>query len=1118
MKDTLFKSDQEARTLALNIHESFIVQAPAGSGKTELLIQRFLALLGASRHPDEIIAVTFTKKAANEMRIRVLQALKMAELGQRPTASHHLKTFELAKAALQRDQHFGWHILKNPNQLRIQTIDALCAFLTKQLPLLANFGAKPELVLEPTTLYQYAVQEVLGYLDQDCPWQQTLEKLLLHLDNDAQKLETLLITLLGRRDQWLGYLHLETEAPEIRSLLEDVLTNVANETLVKLDELIGPYQKSLWLDVLNYAATHASSENQSLKECLGINRFPKPHAEYIHVWRALASLVLTKTMTWRKRLSKDIGFIAAKYLKTPAERSDQEGAKEKLFELITNFTDSEEIHACLKELFLLPDTTYKDTQWDILKSLLKILKVTAAQLKVVFELYGQIDFIENMTGALQALGAFDAPSDLALALDYQIQHLLVDEFQDTSFLQFHLLEKLTLGWTPQDGKTLFVVGDPMQSIYRFREAEVSLFLRMMQEGINDVPLTPLRLSKNFRSNAGIVEWNNTQFQNIFPSRDDLHHGAVSYASSQSAQPNESPQCVFMNGILNGTDTHVANSVIQSIQSLQLENAQESIAILVRSRSHLKEIIKKLHHYHIPFTAVEIDALAQKIHVQDILSLTLALTHLHDRTSWLAVLRAPWCGLSLSDLYQLGTSQGKNSIFTSLQDDALLAKLSEDGQNRLHRVRPILIQAVLQRYRAPLRTWVEKTYLALGGPATLKHEDNYLDIQVFLNLLTSLDKHVILRRPTLEKQLARLYAPTTKQRTAIQVMTIHSSKGLEFDHVILPHLEKQPKAQEARLMLWMERQFASNKKGLLLAPIHTTGGERDPIYNYIHEKNKLKDHFEMDRVLYVASTRAKKTLHLHFSIPQRENEVLKPRPNSFLDKFWPSIVHDPNLKLFAEDLKETPEQVEKRLVSRLATNWQNPYCLPINIESKLHQQKSGIAEMDRLPQIIGTVTHRLLYHIAEVGFHWWQDATDNTLDQRLKILLLQQSLHPDDLSQTTAKIKNLIETTINDKKGQWILKKHACAASEYAFSLSGETSVKQYIIDRTFVDEGNMRWIIDYKTTIFDQQDLQQFLQNEQKKYAAKMQRYAECLRPLENRKIKFALYFPAIPAWQEWSV
>src|SRR5690606_41171918 len=92
----------------------------------------------------------------------------------------------------------------------------------------------------------------------------------------------------------------------------------------------------------------------------------------------------------------------------------------------------------------------------------------------------------------------DGPSDLLLALDYRIQHILVDEFQDTSHGQLRLLETLTVGWTPGDGRTLFLVGDPMQSIYPFRDADMSLFLKVRRDGIGSVRLQPLALTQIFR--------------------------------------------------------------------------------------------------------------------------------------------------------------------------------------------------------------------------------------------------------------------------------------------------------------------------------------------------------------------------------------------------------------------------------------------------------------------------------------------------------------------------------------------------------------------------------------------------------------------------------------------
>src|SRR5687767_2482267 len=134
----------------------------------------------------------------------------------------------------------------------------------------------------------------------------------------------------------------------------------------------------------------------------------------------------------------------------------------------------------------MPEERYTDEQWEVLGAILELLQLAAAQLKLVFAERGETDFTEIAQGAVRALGSPDNPTDLLHALDTRIKHILVDEFQDTSYSQFELLQRLTSGWQQDgemsDGRTLFLVGDPMQSIYRFREAKVALFLQVWESG------------------------------------------------------------------------------------------------------------------------------------------------------------------------------------------------------------------------------------------------------------------------------------------------------------------------------------------------------------------------------------------------------------------------------------------------------------------------------------------------------------------------------------------------------------------------------------------------------------------------------------------------------------
>ena len=137
---------------------------------------------------------------------------------------------------------------------------------------------------------------------------------------------------------------------------------------------------------------------------------------------------------------------------------------------------------------LLPPARYTDDAWAIVEGLLAVLPQAAAQLLRTFRETGTVDFTQGTIGALAALGDDDAPTELLLRLDFQLRHLLIDEFQDTSFTQIELIRRLTAGWQPDDGRTLFAVGDPMQSIYRFRGAEVRLFVEAQQNRrVADLP-------------------------------------------------------------------------------------------------------------------------------------------------------------------------------------------------------------------------------------------------------------------------------------------------------------------------------------------------------------------------------------------------------------------------------------------------------------------------------------------------------------------------------------------------------------------------------------------------------------------------------------------------------
>jgi len=1116
----LVEQDKQHRQLALDASQSFIVQAPAGSGKTELLIQRFLTLLATVEAPEEILAITFTKKAASEMRQRVIKALKQALLEPQPLSSHGKQTWLLAKNVLRRDSEYQWHLIDNPNQLRIQTIDSLCSHLTNQLPLLSHFGSEPDICNHPKTLYSEAVQEILMHVEEDYEWSKDLAKLLLHLDNDLNKLQDLLVGLLSKRDQWLPYIQLNSNDADIKLRLENQLSLVIEDVLSGIKPLFPQDLVEEIMAIARFSASHVQSDSP-IRTCENLLELPETQAENKKTYLGLATLLLTKSFSWRKQLNEEIGFPALKTFKNPEEIALHKEYRQRFTTLLTTLIDHEDLRITLSELFYLPDPVYNDNQWEILQSLLHVLKIAAAQLRVIFQQTGQIDFIENTQGALIALGNDYNPTDLALALDYHIRHILIDEFQDTSHTQYQLLEKLTQGWEKNDGRTLFIVGDPMQSIYRFREAEVGLFIRMRNRGIHHIKLIPLTLAVNFRSTSTIVEWNNTYFNQLFPRFNDIAMGAVSHSKSvaHSIEDVVNDKTITVSGFVNASNDDEANHIVELIHSTKNNHPDDKIAILVRSRSHLAAIIPALKKAKIAYRAIDIDPLASRQIIQDLLSLTCALLHPADRISWLAILRAPWCGLSLADLFVVANNDAKAAIFTQLSSSEIRNQLSDDGRKRLAKLLPILNEKMAARNRYHLRSWVESTWLLLGGPAFLNDYADIEDVNAYFDLLNTFsDNHLIFNLDKLKERMNQLYASTQHDDATVHIMTIHTAKGLEFDTVILPQLERKNPSDDKSLLLWMEQPVSNDEMALLLTPIHATGSDNDLLYEYIHRQQRRKAAYETDRLLYVATTRAKKRLHLTFNISRNEEGKCRVESGSFLSRIWPLLENQQDdILVEANDSVDTDKNVHsQRYIHRVTSNWVNPVKAFQSQQITPHKQQTGFQRKDNIPTLIGTVTHRILQMLAEHKVSWWVNQTNGDQRQYINTLLKQSGMSIDKREYASPIVMQAINHTLTDERGRWILADHREAKSEYAVTAIIDNKLENLMVDRTFVDENNTLWIIDYKTAAPSDMDKNDFLLHEQKKYAAQMHKYHQALSGQHDRPVRLGLFFPAIPAWCEW--
>jgi ATP-dependent helicase/nuclease subunit A len=861
-------TDQAERLEALNPELSFIVQAPAGSGKTGLLIQRFLMLLTtAVDSPEECLAITFTRKAASEMKDRVLAALQEAQQAQTsPSHSFERQTWELAKQVCNRDKALGWDLLNNPHRLKIQTIDAFCLGIARQMPIMSAFGSVPQIMSDASPLYQMAAKNLLKSLELEEPWSFAVSTLLEHLDNNLVLVEELLAEVLSHRDQWLPYIGQTLSRQQARQILESSLKGVVQESLNALVKNI-PAGFDDIVKLAQFAANQleqSSPQSESkIRFCKTLIAWPSSDLKDLSLWQGLSELFLTQEYVWRKTVTEQQGFPAPSGIKDKADKQHFQNMKAQMRDYLSRLESYPAFRENLQQLCECPPLTYSDHQWKMVETLVQLLPVLTAELSLVFQEHGQVDFVEVSLNALRALGEWDSPTELALGLDYKIRHLLVDEFQDTSLTQFRLLEKLTEGWQPGDSKTLFLVGDPMQSIYRFRQAEVGLFLKARQQGIGAICLKSLILTTNFRSQPCIVEWSNQVFKKLFPTQDNIVTSAIIFSPSKAVRKDDTENYPvhpiphsMVQSVTVETEAEVVVDLVKSVMHASRDQIS-STALLVRSRSHLQNILPALRQASIEYQGVQLELLSEHPIVQDLLGLTRALLHLGDRIAWLAILRAPWCSLSFKDLWIIANKSPNSLIWSALQT---LTELSEEGKSRLEVVVPILSNALEQQGRLPLRAWVAETWIALGGPSFLADQNSLQDAEAFFAILEEENQFNFYEVGALEKRLKSLFAkPKMTSSQALQIMTIHQAKGLEFDTVIVPGIGRKSLTDPKKLLLW-EASTGFLEHYLIVAPIQSIGAGEDPIYNYLRKQEACRAEHEMMRLWYVAATRARKNLY------------------------------------------------------------------------------------------------------------------------------------------------------------------------------------------------------------------------------------------------------------------
>jgi ATP-dependent helicase/nuclease subunit A len=1143
--------DIRARHEALNASRSFIVQAPAGSGKTELLIQRMLTLLARVEHPSEILAITFTKKAAGEMRERLFAALEMARAGTEPATSPARERWQLAREVLRRDAEKSWQLAQRPALLSIDTFDAFSLRVTKLAPLSMDGGTAglANLADDASMQHREAARRALLEAD-DAQSLHAAKTLLSALDNRVDDVIALIADLLGKRAQWMD--RLIDDSDDAIAAMREIIENSVESAL----ESVAAHWPASITARLNALASHAAEnavDETRKKQLLNLAAFSADshRLESLPLWVEAARFLLTGEGTWRKSFNKNDGFPAASDKGISAEeKQGRSDAKQAITSLLVDFSiceNSESLRKSLLRTRTLPDSEAIAAHEPILRAALRILKLAAAELAVIERAAASTDFSGVSLAARHALVSFR--DEVFGRFDAKIAHILVDEFQDTNPSQAALIESLVEDWRSDDGRTLFLVGDPMQSIYGFRDADIGIFLDAWRQGIAYVELNRITLHANYRSLDGIVRWVNETMSDVF---------------SAPLQEESTPRVTFANAIAtreraSGALSAAADPTIQNfldaeeeaaevvarISRIRTASPEASVAVIVRAKLHATAILQALQTANIAFEAREMARWTHRPLIRDLMSLTYVLAQPSDRLSWYAWLRSPMVGLSLATFAKLADWQATHraDMPAPLFDVQWLSQIETDEQKRIgvaiHALRVAAVSADL----APLAERVHAAFRFCGGDFIANTSHERAEVEDYLAFLDEqAAKGFLPPRHEFERALQDRFQSFASAHNAIsssapvELLTIHKAKGLEWDYVILPQWNRRSPAEKRHLVVWDfvrkpsisldDNTRSSNSSNsvtqLLVAAKETRRKIENSVFQFVQDRRVAARKEEAKRLLYVAVTRAREGLFISGS----GDENKTPHADSLAALMsWPvasATVADANA-----ETQSVPSK--RRVMSRSLLRFEPPFepSMPqvsddtTNRRNANNSSDATDTSCSRRNEIaLGVVGHRLIEGLARAMA---QQTSFKPNASAIAQSLKQEGMNDDALHAATDALLRAVE--LMEKSAHFAFihdPSHTEAADELAIAVAtsgaanaatnGTTQMLR--VDRTFVTHEGERWIVDYKfskpsgTT---DSEIAHWLDAQKREHAEQLNAYATVFSANElQRAVKCALYFPRV--------
>jgi ATP-dependent helicase/nuclease subunit A len=1061
-----------------------VVFAPAGSGKTERLSRRYIELLEAGVKPERILTLTFTEKAAAEMKERIFDRL----------SAHNPELYR--------------SLLDDVLKLRISTIHSFCLSLVKRFAPLLGLDPRVDVLADSDSLWDNAKYDTLMRVAESERNSDDYARLMDLVTHDRtqgwSRLSGLFDAFFGKRVAILRARMLPPDLSPLDALADSLRT--CPEGKEKFPDYRRLFPKQYTPDAIAEAA-RLLEENASVFMTTGGTPRIRGCSPDGQVWNGqmLEFCNLVRVANWNVEFGRSFELFRKRFLETYTQAKREAG-----------------------------QVDYDDMEYLALK------------------LFNDEADWQNI------LYAFDEHTD----------HILVDEFQDTSFLQWGIIDKLTEEWRSGEGAktarnvspTIFIVGDEKQSIYMFRDAKVEVFAAAADKldlWLGKDKLERITLQDNYRSLQSLIDFNNALFSKLMspaspisvpgPRSPAPDPWRTKYAPFSRARKNAAPGKVEI--LLDRLDDNVAprrqreaaiiakriQSIVFSPQSptpdprpltiydrnpepggpeIARSCEYKDIAILIRSRTHLPDIEDALLEADIPFVVLGGTGFYSEPEVQHLCSLLSFLIDPTDDVSLYICLRGPFFDIEERALFFANqpASANRQSSIANRQFLWDRVRLYASEETPLGRAVADLDRWLAQVHRIPLSRILEQALTGRGAWGKFWEPQREANIRKFISIIegweTGGDHPLRILRQLEQAGANEPKADVrTEGRNAVQIITVHSAKGLQFPVVFLPGLDDRIRSASSSGDRLVIEEIAADD--VLVSYIPDAGIRRT---NEFHRRYVQKDYEEEKRIFYVACTRARDALFLtgiwgvkslvdtrltwlvELLGLHEEGDGFALEPDvSGTTCITPADIPEVQSPVpVARDVGSSPPVRQSSLVNRHSS-------IPV-IRAITRHTPSDHATYDHESIGLGEVIHKLLEEISEGKLTAESSQLTAEIGRLLRLAGLPSSLSAS-LQSAICNLKS--EIAIWD-----IVKPRPGSFAELPITYSDGETILTGRIDRLIVTDTDVR-IYDYKTFKVHKKDIPALAKEY---YDGQLKYYeAACSRLYPGKRVSTFLIFTALP-------